>query len=86
MIVSQQAAEALTALDLTVVPANFFIRLDDLVAKALVISFLVIVKKKLAHGAAEHVLTEEDHSRQTLGFQRSEESLEVRVQVWTSRR
>ncbi len=68
MIVSQQAAEALTALDLTVVLANFFIRLDDLVAKALVISFLVIVKNELANGAAEHVLTEEDHSREALGF------------------
>jgi len=68
MVVSQQAAEALTALDLTVVEANFFIRIDDLVAKALVVSFLVKMKQELAHGAAEHVLTEEDHSRQTLGF------------------
>ncbi|MCH8044028.1 MAG: hypothetical protein IID44_09955 [Planctomycetes bacterium] len=39
MVVSQQTAEALTALDLTVAPTNFFIRLDDLVAKALMISF-----------------------------------------------
>ena len=68
MVVSQQAAEALTALDVTAVEANFFIRLDDLVAKALVISFLVKMKKELANGATEHVLTEEDHSRQTLGF------------------
>ncbi len=68
MVVSQQTAEALTALDLTVALTNFFIRLDDLVAKALMISFLVIMKKELANGTAEHVLTEEDHSRQTLGF------------------
>ena len=68
MVVSQQTAEALTALDLTVALTNFFIRLDDLVAKALMISFLVIMKKELAKGAAEHVLTEEDHCRQTLGF------------------
>ncbi len=68
MVVSQQTAEALTALDLTVALTNFFIRLDDLVAKALMISFLVIMKNELADGAAEHVLTEEDHSRQTLGF------------------
>ena len=47
---------------------DFFIRLDDLVAKALMTSFLVIMKKELANGTAEHVLTEEDHSRQTLGF------------------
>ena len=50
MVVSQQTAEALTALDLTVALTNFFIRLDDLVAKALVISFLVIMKKELANG------------------------------------
>ena len=68
MVVSQQTAEALTALDLTVVLTNFLIRLDDLVAKALAISFLVIMKKELANGAAEHVLTEKDHSRQALGF------------------
>jgi len=41
MEVSQQTAEALTALDLTLTLTNFFIRLDDLVAKALMISFLV---------------------------------------------
>ena len=41
MVVSQQTAEALTALDLTVALTNFFIRLDDLVIKALMISFLV---------------------------------------------
>ena len=68
MVVSQQAAEALTALDLTVALTNFFIRLDDLAAKTLVISFLVIMKKELAKGTAEHVLTKEDHSRQALGF------------------
>ncbi len=68
MVVSQQTAEALTALDLTLALTNFFIRLDDLVAKTLVISFLVIMKKELANGAAEHVLAEEDHSRQALGF------------------
>ena len=68
MVVSQQAAEALTALDLTVALTNFFLRLDDLVIKALMISFLVIMKKELANGAAEHVLTEEDHSREALGF------------------
>ncbi len=55
MVVSQQTAEALTALDLTVALTNFFIRLDDLVIKALMISFLVIMKKELANGAAEHV-------------------------------
>ena len=43
MVVSQQSAEALTALDLTVAPTNFFLRLDDLVAMALVIYFLVIM-------------------------------------------
>ena len=68
MVVSQQTAEALTALDLTVALTNFFLRLDDLVIKALMISFLVIMKKELANGAAAHVLTEEDHSRQALGF------------------
>ncbi len=48
MVVSQQTAEALTALDLTVVEANFFIRIDELVVKALMISFLVKMKKELA--------------------------------------
>jgi hypothetical protein len=37
MAVLQQTAEALTALDLTVALTNFYIRLDDLVAKALAI-------------------------------------------------
>ena len=68
MVVSQQAAEALTALDLTLALTNFFIRFDDLVAKALVISFLVIMKKELANSTAKHVLAEKDHSRLALGF------------------
>ena len=42
MVVSQQTAEALTALDLTVALTNFFIRLDDLVIKALMISFRAV--------------------------------------------
>jgi len=50
------------------IPTTNFIRFDDLVAKALVISFLVIMKKELANSAAEHVLAKKDHSRKTLGF------------------
>ncbi len=52
MVVSQQTAKALMAFDLTVALTNFFSRIDDLVGQALVISFLVIMKKELANGAA----------------------------------
>ena len=68
MVVSQQTAEALTALDLTVALTNFFIRLDDLVAKTLVISFLVIMFQVRKGSSSQRVLTEEDDSRQALGF------------------
>ena len=43
MVILQQATEALTALDLTMIPADFIAGLDDCVFKALVIPFLVIV-------------------------------------------
>ena len=58
MVVSQQTAEALTALDLTVALTNLFIRLDDLVAKALVISFLVIMFQVRKSSSSQRVLTE----------------------------
>jgi hypothetical protein len=47
MVVPQQAAESLVALDLTVLPANFITRRDDLVVEALVISLSVCLQSAL---------------------------------------
>ncbi len=55
-VVSQQTAEALAALDLTVALTNFFIRLDDLVAKALMISFRA-VRHDILHFSARVLAT-----------------------------
>jgi hypothetical protein len=63
VVVSQNAAESLAALDLTMALTDFFIRLDDLVAKALMISFLVIMFQIRNGSASQRVLAEEDHSR-----------------------
>ena len=63
VVVSQNAAEAFAALDLTVALTNLFIRLDDRVAKALMISFPMIMFQVRNGSASQRVLTEEDHSR-----------------------
>ena len=81
MVVPQQAAESLVALDLTILPANFITRCDDLVVEALVISFLVIMLQELADSGAKHLLAEEDHFQETLFLEASHETFDVRRQI-----
>ena len=81
MVVPQQTAEPLVALDLTILPANFITRRDDLVVESLVISLSVIMFQELADGGAKHLLAEEDHSQETLFLDTSHEPFDVWSQV-----
>ena len=81
MVVPQQTAESLVALDLTILPANFITRRDDLVVESLVISLSVIMFQELADGGAKHLLAEEYHFQETLFLDTSHEPFDVRSQV-----
>ncbi len=58
MIVSQHASEPLVTIDLAFTLADVIVRLDDFVADALVVSFLMIMEQIFAGSIAKHVLAE----------------------------
>jgi hypothetical protein len=87
VVVSQQAAEALTTLNFAVRFSHLSARRDDRVAQPrvaqpLVISFAVEMGKELTDSISQRPFAEENQTFETLGFQRSKESLQVRIQVW----
>ena len=51
--------------------------MDDLVVERLVVALCMVVCEELPGSVAEHILPEEDHSRETLVFDTSDESLDV---------
>ena len=61
MVVSQQPAESLVALDLALVLVILVIGLEQLVAQPLMISFAVMVGDASGNGSPQRCLTEEDH-------------------------
>ena len=83
IVVPQQTTKPLAAFDIAMMLANFFTRLDDRVTQALMISLAVIMRQEFMASVAQRLLTKEDHSIETLGFQRSEKPLDASVQVWT---
>ena len=85
VIILEHPSEPFTAFDVSDILADLLSGLDDLVVQTLMISFLVKMKKELADCVSQHVLTEEDHSGEALGFQGSEESFQMCVQVRRTR-
>ena len=81
MVIAKQTTESLVALDLTILPANFIARCDDLVVEALMVSLAVIMFQELADSGAKHLLAEEDHFQETLFLDTSHEPFDVWSQV-----
>ena len=81
IVIVKQTAQSLTALNIAGRCANFLPCFEDGVVQALMISFLVIMKKVLANSAAQRFLSEKDHLHETLGFDTSHKSLDVGVQI-----
>ncbi len=86
MIVPQQAAEPLAALDLTAGLPDFVAGLDDSVGQPLVVSFFVIVQQVLANAVSEHLLAKEYPFQKTLVLDASHEPFDVWRQIGRSRR
>ena len=61
MVVFQQTAQPLTALDFARTAPDFISRSDDLVVQALVVSFAMKVIEILANSISQCTLTKEDH-------------------------
>ena len=61
--------------------SDFISRVNDLVLQSLMISFFVIMADEFLDCLAQRLLAEEDHSPQTLGFQRTEKPLQMGVQI-----
>ena len=53
MIILQDAAESLAAMNLSVVAANFIAELDDVIGQPLMIAFLVIMSDEISHGVSQ---------------------------------
>jgi len=81
VIVPQDAAESLAALDLTGDAADFLARIDQSVVDALVIALSVIMGEERNHGGLQRLLSEEDQAMQALILKGAHETLDVGRQV-----
>ena len=86
MVIPQQSAQALLAFNVVLLLSDFLTRFDQVVVKALVISFLVIMKKVLGNSFALRPLEKEYHLRQALFFYGTVEPFQMGVQIGTFRR
>lgn len=85
MIVLQQPAQPLAALDWPVALSHEFVGIDDSVVESLVVPFGVIVLGELLDRALQHPRTKQDHPVETLFFDRADEPLGIRIEVGTAR-
>jgi hypothetical protein len=70
IVVSQQAAEPLSAGNLATVTTDFVAGLNNPVAQSLMVSFgVVVVIDVLANGPAKHAFAKEDQAIETLAAQ-----------------
>src|SRR5690606_30679036 len=63
-----------------------YVTIDEFVAEALVIPLSMVVLGIFLHRVTELALPKRDDLRQAFRFDRPNESLGVRVQIWASRR
>jgi hypothetical protein len=84
-VVTQHAAQSHPARHVTGCTAELFPRLNQSVAKALVVSLGVKMAQELGYGDRQRSNPEEDHALQALLFDRSHEALEIRIQVRRTR-
>ena len=81
IVVTQEPAEPLAALNLALRAADFAVRIDQLIAQALVISLFVIMIEELMDRPAEHLVAEKYHSQEAFLLDASHEPFDVRSQV-----
>ena len=77
IVISQQATKSLTALNFAFGMTNFVTGSDDLILQPLMVAFLVVMVEIHLHCLTERLVSEEDDSGETLGFDTEVESFEV---------
>ena len=85
LVIFEQAAESLTALNRVTLPGLFVAhyREEQLVAFPLMVSFAVIMSAVLRQDARQRALAEQDHLGQAFLFDRTDPSFRERVQIRT---
>jgi hypothetical protein len=86
VIVTQQSAQSFAACDLTRSSADFLIGVEQLVSYSLMIPLRMIVLNLTECGGLQGFFAEENHALQALLLKASHEPLNVRIQIWRSRR
>ena len=86
MIVPQQAAESFAAFDFPGDGSDFRAGIDQFVFQTLMVPLGVKIGRMLVERSPQRTFTKEDHLIQCFGFQTSHESLQMSIQIRTSRR
>nr|WP_231756510.1 hypothetical protein [Lignipirellula cremea] len=85
LVVLQQSAQPLLALDFAGKLTDFISGLDPFIFQSLMVSLAVVVLKERRNSAAQRAFTEEDHARERFGFEAPHERLDESVQIGAAR-
>lgn len=85
IVVAQKATDALATPN---APAGMLVSrtIDQLVAEALMVAFVMIVDRELLERTTEVALTLRNHAVQAFFFNRTNKPLGVRITVWRAKR
>ena len=81
VIVSQETAEPLAALDLALRLADFVTWINQSISQSLMVPLSVIMFQELADSGAKHLLAKEDHFQEAFFLEASHETLDMRRQI-----
>ena len=81
MIIVEQAAQPPATADAAMTSSDAIVRFDQPGSEALMVALSVIMKNELGDGAAQRLLTEEDHPIQALALERQNKPFDVSVQI-----
>ncbi len=79
VIVSQETAEPLAALDLALRLADFVTWINQSISQSLMVPLSVIMFQELADSGAKHLLAKEDHSFQRFFLQTQDEKISTAI-------
>jgi len=85
VVVSQQPAKSFATFDFPGDGSDFQAGIDQPVFQPLMISLGMVMQSVGFQRGTQRTFTEKNHSIQRFEFQASHESLEIRIQIWTSR-
>ena len=81
VVITEQAAQSLTASHVPVGTADAFFRFDQRVPEPLMVALSTIMMDELSDGTPQRWLTEEDHPLQALALDRQNKPFDVSVQI-----